>query len=69
MVRYSSNIEMAGGIIRYVPLSAPQENTLRTSSAEWTIDFKKLNDSFNEGTKMIVSLLSDEITLLMKLMG
>ncbi|KAL7782917.1 putative kynurenine aminotransferase [Trichoderma afarasin] len=52
--QYISNIEMAGGVIRYVPLSAPQENTLRTSSAEWTIDFKKLNDSFNERTKMIV---------------
>ncbi|QYT01806.1 Kynurenine aminotransferase, glutamine transaminase K [Trichoderma simmonsii] len=61
--QYISNIEMAGGIIRYVPLSAPQENTLRTSSAEWTIDFKKLNDSFNEGTKMIhdVLILSDEV--------
>ncbi|PKK47840.1 hypothetical protein CI102_7147 [Trichoderma harzianum] len=54
--QYINNIEMAGGIIRYVPLSAPQENTLRTSSAEWTIDFKKLNDSFNERTKMIVIL-------------
>ncbi|KAK0761645.1 hypothetical protein N5P37_006598 [Trichoderma harzianum] len=52
--QYISNIEMPGGIIRYVPLSAPQENTLRTSSAEWTIDFKKLNDSFNERTKMII---------------
>ncbi|KAJ4854624.1 aminotransferase class I and II domain-containing protein [Trichoderma breve] len=52
--QYISNIEMAGGVIRYVPLSAPQENTLRTSSAEWTVDFKKLNDSFNESTKMII---------------
>lgn len=64
MVRYISNIEMAGGIIRYVPLSAPQENTLRTSSAEWTIDFKKLNGSFNERTKMILSLLNEKITFL-----
>ncbi|KAL6812179.1 putative kynurenine aminotransferase [Trichoderma camerunense] len=54
--QYISNIEMAGGIIRYVPLSAPQENTLRTSSAEWTIDYKTLSDSFNERTKMIVKL-------------
>lgn len=60
---------MAGGVIRYIPLSAPQENTLRTSSAEWTVDFKKLNDSFNESTKMIVSLLNEGITLPMKLMG
>ncbi|KAL6799649.1 putative kynurenine aminotransferase [Trichoderma sp. SZMC 28012] len=55
--QYISNIEMAGGVIRYVPLSAPQENTLRTSSAEWTVDFKKLNDSFNESTKMICYFL------------
>ncbi|KAL6811383.1 putative kynurenine aminotransferase [Trichoderma sp. SZMC 28015] len=55
--QYISNIEMAGGIIRYVPLSAPRENTLRTSSAEWTIDFKKLNGSFNERTKMICYFL------------
>lgn len=68
MVRYISNIEMAGGVIRYVSLSAPQENTLRSSSAEWTIDFKKLNDSFNERTKMIVSFPKAEIPLLMKLM-
>ncbi|KKP04722.1 kynurenine-oxoglutarate transaminase [Trichoderma harzianum] len=56
--QYLSNIEMAGGVIRHVPLSVPQENTLKTSSAEWMIDFKKLNDSFNERTKMIVKTIA-----------
>jgi kynurenine aminotransferase len=53
--QYLSNIEMPGGIIRYVPMHPPADGAERTSSAaNWTIDFDELERAFNPKTKMIV---------------
>ena len=53
--RYISNIEMAGGVIRYVPLQPPKDGDTRTSSAaEWAIDMEALERTMNPKTKMIV---------------
>lgn len=53
--QYLSNIEMPGGIIKYVPMSPPKDGAERTSSAaNWSIDWDVLEKSFNEKTKMIV---------------
>ena len=57
--RYISNIEMAGGIIRYVPLQPPKDGDTRTSSAaEWAIDMEALERAMNPKTKMIVREMS-----------
>ncbi|MCJ1238568.1 hypothetical protein MMC14_006558 [Varicellaria rhodocarpa] len=53
--QYISNIEMAGGVIRYVPLQPPKDGDTRTSSAaEWAIDMEALERTMNPKTKMIV---------------
>lgn len=53
--QYLSNIEMPGGVIKYVPMSPPKDGAERTSSAaNWSIDWNVLESSFNEKTKMIV---------------
>ncbi|RYO99730.1 hypothetical protein DL763_001338 [Monosporascus cannonballus] len=53
--QYISNIEMPGGKIVYVPLSPPKDGATRTcSSAEWTVDFEKLEKAITPKTKMIV---------------
>ncbi|KAI9373793.1 pyridoxal phosphate-dependent transferase [Aspergillus egyptiacus] len=53
--QYISNIEMPGGVIRYVPLQPPKDGATRTLPAsEWSIDFDKLEQTINSKTKMIV---------------
>ena len=53
--RYISNIEIPGGKIVYVPLSPPEHGAERTcSSADWTVDFEKLEAAVTPKTKMIV---------------
>ncbi len=53
--QYLSNIEMAGGVIRYVPMSPPSGGDQRvTSAGEWTIDFAVLEKTMNARTKIIV---------------
>ena len=53
--QYLSNIEMPGGVIRYVAMSPPKDGAERTSSAaNWSIDWDALEKAFNEKTKMIV---------------
>ncbi|KAG6091682.1 hypothetical protein E4U30_006418 [Claviceps sp. LM220 group G6] len=53
--QYISNIEMAGGKIVHVPLHPPETGATKTSSAaEWTIDFKDLEEAITPKTKMIV---------------
>ena len=53
--QYLSNIEMPGGVIKYVPLHPPKDGGEKTSSAaNWTIDFDELEKAFNSKTKMIV---------------
>ena len=46
---------MAGGTIRYVPLSPPRDGATKTTSAgEWSVDFEELERAVNGKTKMIV---------------
>ena len=53
--QYISNIEMPGGIVRYVPLQPPTDGATRTCSAsDWKIDFHELEKAINCKTKMIV---------------
>ncbi|KAI9848993.1 MAG: hypothetical protein M1837_005884 [Sclerophora amabilis] len=53
--QYISNIEMAGGKIRYVPLHPPPKGATETSSAaEWTIDMEELEKAITSKTRMIV---------------
>lgn len=56
-IRYISNIEMPGGIVKYVPLQPPKRGATETCSAsEWTVDMAQLEKAFSSRTKMIVSL-------------
>ncbi|MCJ1350094.1 MAG: hypothetical protein MMC33_000075 [Icmadophila ericetorum] len=53
--QYISNIEMAGGTIRYVPLQPPKDGGYKTSSASnWTVDFDVLEKTITSKTRMIV---------------
>ncbi|RYO82918.1 hypothetical protein DL764_009529 [Monosporascus ibericus] len=53
--QYISNIEMPGGKIVCVPLAPPKDGARRTcSSAEWTVDFEKMEKAITPKTKMIV---------------
>ncbi|MCJ1472046.1 hypothetical protein MMC13_000691 [Lambiella insularis] len=53
--QYISNIEMPGGIVRYVPLQPPKHGATKTSSAaDWSIDFEALEKTINPKTRMIV---------------
>ena len=53
--RYISNIEMAGGVIRFVPLQPPKNGGTEVSSAgDWTVNMEALEKAINSKTKMIV---------------
>ncbi|KAL9636873.1 MAG: hypothetical protein Q9164_002549 [Protoblastenia rupestris] len=53
--QYISNIQMAGGSIRYVPLSPPKNgSTQKTSSADWILDPTALASAVTEKTRMMV---------------
>ncbi|KAL8777857.1 MAG: hypothetical protein Q9213_007676 [Squamulea squamosa] len=53
--QYISNIEMAGGVIRYVPLQPPKNGATEVSSAgDWTVNMPAVEKAFNSKTKMIV---------------
>ncbi|KZF19815.1 PLP-dependent transferase [Xylona heveae TC161] len=53
--QYISNIEMAGGVIKYVPMHPPVKGAIETSSAsEWRIDIEELKKAITPKTKMIV---------------
>lgn len=53
--QYISNIEMAGGTVRYVPMSPPKTgNTAISSSRDWSIDMVQLEQTFNSKTRMLV---------------
>jgi kynurenine aminotransferase len=55
--RYISNIEMAGGTCRYLPLQPPKYGASKTSSAaDWTINMAELENLINPKTRMIVRL-------------
>ncbi|KAI9824556.1 MAG: hypothetical protein M1832_001645 [Thelocarpon impressellum] len=53
--QYIPNIEMAGGIVKYVPLHPPSNGETETSSAaEWTVDMAELERAITPKTRMIV---------------
>ncbi|KAI9759995.1 MAG: hypothetical protein M4579_001932 [Chaenotheca gracillima] len=53
--QYISNIEMPGGVIKYVPLHPPKNGATETSSAsEWTVDMEELEKAIGPRTRMIV---------------
>ena len=53
--QYISNIEMAGGIVKYVPLHPPKDGANVTSSAaNWTVNMAELEATISPRTKMIV---------------
>lgn len=53
--QYISNIQMAGGTVRYVPMNPPaQGDSATTSSRDWVIDMCKLEATFNAKTRMVV---------------
>lgn len=53
--QYISNIEIPGGVVRYVPLIAPKELSERvTSGDEWKIDFNALKSVISAKTKCII---------------
>ncbi|RSL98456.1 hypothetical protein CEP52_010306 [Fusarium oligoseptatum] len=46
---------MAGGVVRYVPLSPPADgDTAISSSGDWTLDMEKLKSTFNSKMRMLV---------------
>lgn len=53
--QYISNIQLPGGVVKYVPLHPPKDDDVRiTSAAEWSIDFEELENTITERTKIIV---------------
>ncbi|KAJ4219853.1 arylformamidase [Fusarium solani] len=53
--QYISNIRMAGGVVRYVPLSPPADgDTATSSSGDWKLDMEKLKTTFSSKTRMLV---------------
>lgn len=54
--RYIRNIQLVGGIVKYVPLSPPPQGArVKASAAEWTLDLMRLRRTITSRTKMIVS--------------
>ena len=53
--QYISNIQMAGGVVRYVPMIPPASgDTTTTSSGDWLVDMDKLRATFTSKTRMLV---------------
>ncbi|KAI9707825.1 MAG: hypothetical protein M1820_004430 [Bogoriella megaspora] len=53
--QYISNIEMPGGVLKYVPIHPPASgNTTTQSAGNWKIDMDELKAAINEKTGMIV---------------
>ncbi|SCN98034.1 unnamed protein product [Fusarium fujikuroi] len=53
--QYISNVEMAGGVVRYVPLHPPvQGSSETTSSGDWQLDIESLRATINGRTRMII---------------
>ncbi|KAI4209030.1 MAG: hypothetical protein LQ351_008003 [Letrouitia transgressa] len=53
--QYISNIEMAGGVIRYVPLQPPKNGATEvTSAGDWAVNMDELRKAMNSKTRMIV---------------
>ena len=53
--RYISNIEMPGGVVKYVPLQPPSNgSSTTTSAAEWSLDVALLEKAITRRTRMII---------------
>lgn len=52
---YEPMVNMAGGVPRYIPLVlCPDSSASTVSSADWKLDFDKLESMFSERTKMFI---------------
>ena len=57
VIRYIADIEIPGGVIKYVPLHPPKHGaTQNSTAADWKFDMKELENAFTPKTKMIVRL-------------
>lgn len=57
IARYIRNIQLAGGVVKYVPLSPPTRGaTDKASASEWTLDLDSFARAVTSKTKMIVSV-------------
>ncbi|AAS52515.1 AEL170Cp [Eremothecium gossypii ATCC 10895] len=53
--QYIPNIELLGGVVRYVPIRPPAELSKRvTEGTEWVIDYDMLRQTINEKTKAVI---------------
>ncbi|KTB13443.1 putative kynurenine--oxoglutarate transaminase BNA3 [Nakaseomyces glabratus] len=53
--QYIPNIELCGGVVRYVPIHPPKEmKTRNTTGDEWQIDWDALEKTFNNKTKAVI---------------
>lgn len=54
--QYMSSVQMAGGVVRSLPLYPPPRVAGRNkySSSEWCVDFKQLGDLINPRTRMMI---------------
>lgn len=54
--QYVSSVQMAGGVVRSLPLWPPQRVAARDkySSSEWYVDFKQLDGLINPRTRMMI---------------
>ncbi|RAH67576.1 pyridoxal phosphate-dependent aminotransferase [Aspergillus aculeatinus CBS 121060] len=53
--QFISGIELAGGVVRHVPLCPPDQDTNRLKGpSNWTIDFDALKSAINNRTRMMV---------------
>lgn len=59
--QYISNIEMAGGIVKYVPLEPPTDTKQATSSAaNWKLNVAELKIAIGPRTRMMVNGITTE---------
>ncbi|KAH3900570.1 kynurenine--oxoglutarate transaminase SCDLUD_003561 [Saccharomycodes ludwigii] len=53
--QYISNIQIPGGVVRYVPINAPENLCSQvTEGKDWKVDIEKLKSTINEKTKILV---------------
>ena len=54
--RYVYLIELAGGVVRYVPIHPPAgADSAVVSGNEWSVDMRELENAISSRTKMLVS--------------
>ncbi|OJK03607.1 hypothetical protein ASPACDRAFT_21581, partial [Aspergillus aculeatus ATCC 16872] len=57
--QFISGIELAGAVVRHVPLNPPQQETNKSKApSNWTIDFESLKSAINNRTRMMLIMAS-----------